>query len=275
MAKIQIGCQTYTWQMSGALYLDKLEHIMSIAAGAGFAGMEPEVQFLRQFYDPVKMAELLDEHQLQLAAVCLVEDWQRDKETDLERDNADKLIDFLKHFPDTMLALCQMPGSDRSNLKERQINLLACVRDIARRAFDQGIQSSYHPNSPAGSIYRTAEDYDILLNGLDGSVTGWAPDVGHIANGEMDPLQKIKEYRSLVRHVHFKDMHGERTWAQMGKGTINFTGITEFLVETDYDGWIIVEDECPRAVSEPDLVTIEDGAMIRKKLAPIAEQNGS
>ena len=275
MAKIQIGCQTYAWQMSGELYLDKLQHIMNVVFNAGFAGIEPEVQFLRQFYDPVKMAEVLDEHQLKLAAICLVEDWRSSKETDVERVSADKLIDFLKHFPETMMALCQMPGSDRSDLQERQINLLECVRDIARRAFDQGVHSSYHPNSPAGSIYRTDEDYDILLNGLDGSVTGWAPDVGHIANGGMDPLQKIREYRSLVRHVHFKDMHGDRTWTQMGQGVVDFTGITAFLVETNYDGWIIVEDECPRAVSEPDLVTLEDGVIIREKLAPIVEQHGS
>jgi inosose dehydratase len=267
MAKIQIGCQTYTWQMSGERYLDKLQHIVNVASTAGFAGLEPEVQFLREFYDPVKMAELLDEHQIKLAAVCLVEDWLSGKETEPERVNADQLIDFLKHFPDTMLALCQMPGSDRSNLKERQANLLACVNDIARRAFDQGVSSSYHPNSPAGSIYRTAEDYDILLNGLDASVTGWAPDVGHIANGAMDPLQKIKEYRSLVRHVHFKDMYGDRTWAQMGKGTIDFAAITSFLRDTAFDGWLIVEDECKKAVTAPDVVTREDGAFMEDKIA--------
>ena len=44
-------------------------------------------------------------------------------------------------------------------------------------------------------------DYDIILNGLDSSVTGWTPDVGHIRNGEMDVLSKMKEFSSLINHI--------------------------------------------------------------------------
>ena len=269
MEKIRIGCQTYTWQMSGEKYLDKLEHIIRIAAQAEYVGLEPETQFLGRLWEPALMQETLAANGLELAALTLVEDWLHPQETDAERAHADKTIAFLQSFPGTMLAIVQMPGEDRSNLRERQENLLQCVNAIAARAHKQGIVCAYHPNSPTGSVVRTEEDYAFFLNGLDLSVIGYAPDVGHIAAGGMDPLEIIKQYRSMVNHVHYKDMAADGEWTAMGDGVIDFPGITTYLRDSGYTGWIIIEDECPRAVDEPDEVTLEDGVYARDQLLPI------
>lgn len=273
MNQVRLGCQTYTWQMSGDKYLNKLSHIMGIASQAGYAGVEPEVQFLSELFDPAKMTEVLKTHSIELAAVCLVEDWANSEETEHERANADQLIKFLKHYPDTLLALCQMPGANRDNLDERQRNLLSCVNTLARHAADAGIKCGYHPNSPQGSIFRTPGDYEILLNGLNSSIIGWIPDVGHIAKGSMDPLEKMKEYRQLICHVHYKDMLLDGQWSAMGEGCIDFVAITQMLQDTGFNGWIIMEDECEPAVSDPDGITLRDGIYIKEKLAPIVNAN--
>ena len=269
MGNIRIGCQTYTWQMSGAKYLDKLEHIIQIASRAGFVGLEPETQFLGRLWDAGLMKEVLAANHIELAALTLVEDRLHPKETGEERAHADQTIEFLKRFPAAVLAIVQMPGKDRADLRERQENLLKCVNAIANRAHDQGITCTYHPNSPGGSVVRTAEDYEFFLNGLDQPVIGYAPDVGHIAKGGMDPLTVIKQYRSLVNHVHYKDMNSDGVWAAMGDGKIDFVGITAYLRDTGYKGWLIIEDECPRAVDEPDAVTMEDGVYVKKHLLPM------
>lgn len=269
MGSIRIGCQTYTWQMSGKKYLDQLDHIIQIASRAEYVGLEPETQFLGQLRDPSLMKDVLDANHIELAALTLVEDWLHPQETDEERAHADQTIEFLKSFPATVLAVVQMPGKDRAHLRERQENLLKCVNSIAKRANDQGITCTYHPNSPGGSVVRTAEDYAFFLNGLDQPVIGYAPDVGHIAKGGMDPLAVIKQYRTMVNHVHYKDLNTEGVWAAMGDGTIDFVGITTYLRDSGYEGWLIVEDECPRAVDEPDEVTLEDGVYVKNYLLPI------
>jgi inosose dehydratase len=269
MGNIRIGCQTYTWQMSGEKYLDKLEHIMAMASRAEFIGLEPETQFLGRLWDPGLMKEALAANNLELAALTLVEDWLLPEETPEERARADQTIEFLRSFPETLLALVQMPGEDRSNLRERQENLLKCVNTIAKRAHDHGITCTYHPNSPGGSVVRTAEDYDFFLNRLDQSVIGYAPDVGHIAKGGMDPLAIIRQYRPMVNHVHYKDMDSGGVWAAMGAGIIDFVGITSYLRDSGYAGWVIIEDECPRAVDEPDEVALEDGVYVKNRLLPL------
>lgn len=269
MANIKLGCETYTWQMPGEQYKGKLEHIMDICAQAGFAGIEPETSFNQHLSDPVLMKEALDKYGLELAVLCLVEDWLHPKETAAEYAHANQWIDFLGHFPDTLLLLVQMPGQDRSELETRQKNMLSCVNAIARRAADKNIACSYHPNSPEGSIFRIASDYEVLLNGLNAEVIGYTPDVGHIAKGGMEPLEIIKKYRSQVNCVHYKDMYKDGRWAATGAGAIDFKGITEYLVESQYEGWIIMEDECDEAITDPDGLTLRDSAYIKEVIQPL------
>ena len=269
MSNIKLGCETYTWQMPGEQYKGKLEHIMDVSARAGFVGIEPDTSFLQHLSDPARMQEALQHYGLELAVLCLALDWRTPRETEAERAQADQWIAFLQHFPDTLFLLVQLPGQDRSDLQERQQNLLTCVNQVARRAADQGLVCSYHPNSPSGSVYRTEEDYKILLNGLDSEVIKYTPDVGHMAKGGMDPLAIIRQYRELVNCVHYKDMFDDGRWAPMGEGIIDFTGITQELIDTEFEGWIIVEDECDQAITDPDRVALDDGVYNEKVLRPM------
>ena len=272
MVNIRIGCETYTWQMPGEQYKGKLEHIMQICQEAGFHGIEPESSFLQHLSDPVLMLEELQKYQMELAVLCVVEDWLNPRETSEERKRADDWIRFLAHFPDTILLLVQMPQSNRDNLARRQQNCISCVNDFARRAADKGIICSKHPNSPMGSVFRTQEDYKIMMEGLDEDVIGYCPDVGHIAKGDMDPLEIMKTYRSQVNLVHYKDMHEDGQWAPTGKGTIDFRGITQYLIDSDYTGWIIMEDECDECITNPDGVTLKDGIYIDEVIRPMISQ---
>lgn len=269
MANIKLGCETYTWQMPGEQYKGKLDHIMDICAKSGFTGIEPETSFIQHLSDPVLMKETLDKYNMELAVLCLVEDWLQPTETEAERASANSWIDFLAHFPDTLLLLVQMPGADRSNLVVRQQNMLSCVNAVARRAAEKGIECSYHPNSPGGSVFRIASDYEVLINGLDAEVIGYTPDVGHIAKGGMDPLEIIKKYWSTVNCMHFKDMYKDGRWAATGEGDIDFVPITQYMVDQNYEGWIIMEDECDEAITNPDGLTLRDRIYIDDVIRPI------
>lgn len=275
MGKIRLANETYTWQMPGEQYKGKLEHIMEVTARAGYKGIEPEASFLQHLSDPALMKAALDKYGLELAVFVYVEDWRHPKETDDERKRADAWLDFMVHFPEAIFLPVQMPGKDREHLQERQQNLLSCVNTLARRAADRGIKCSYHPNSPMGSVFRTEEDYKILLNGLDSKVINYTPDVGHIAKAGMDPLAIIKEYHELVDCVHYKDMYADGRWAQMGEGIIDFVGITNYLVSIDFEGWIVVEDECDLAITDPDSVAMADGVYNKRVLEPLISHHSN
>jgi inosose dehydratase len=243
MSSIKLACETYTWQMPGEQYKGRLEHIMEVAARAGFKGIEPDSSFLHHLSDPVLMKRALNKFELELSVFCYVENW--------------------------LQPVVQMPGKDRQHLQERQQNLLSCVNEIARRAAGKGITCSYHPNSPMGSVYRTEEDYKILLNGLDSSVIKYTPDVGHIAKAGMNPLAIVREYAELINCIHYKDMFADGRWAPMGEGIIDFMEMTNYLQSIAFSGWIVVEDECDKAITDPDSVAMEDGLYNKRVLEPL------
>ncbi len=265
----RFGAEAYTWFMNnnGLTHANRQGHIIEITAQAGFAGIEPIFNWMGDLPDADSLAQKLNQHHIALAAIALALDWNGPDETAHERYEADRAIALLKQFPGALLCTVQKP-TGRHDLKTRRQNLVRIVNRVSHRAAEQGVPCSFHPNSPHSSITRTEEDYRVILESLDTAVTGWTPDVGHLINGGMDPLTKMKEYASLINLVHYKDWHGEPEFALLGQGNVDFVGITDWLIERQYSGWIICEDEGPEAMNDPDGVTLHDGRWVYETLLP-------
>jgi inosose dehydratase len=267
--QFRFGAEVYTWFMhnNGDTYQGQLTHMINMVAKAGFQGIEPIHFWMGDLSDPARLSDSLNEAGIKLAAIALALDWNGPDETDTERDEADRTIALLKYFPDALLCMVQKP-TGRHDLITRRQHLINIVNSISRRAAEQGLQCSFHPNSPNQSITRTPEDYAVILESLDAQATGWTPDVGHLINGGMDPLRMMKVYKALINHVHFKDWDGEPEFTLMGKGTVDFISITNWLNEIAFNGWIICEDEGKEALENPDAVTLHDGHWIHATLLP-------
>lgn len=270
MGAIRYGCQFYTWQMSGEKYVGKMPHILDVVRQSGFAGIEPDIAMMGPYLNSSDlMKELLEKEGLQLGALCLVCDWRGPEENEEERQRADNLLDYMKAFPGTHLMLCQMPGDDRSDLKERQQNGIACVNAIAKRAAGRGIISSVHPNSPEGSVFRTEDDYKVMVDGIDTKVIGYCPDSGHIVNGGMDVYAIFETYMPLIKHVHLKDIDAAGEWAAMGEGITDFPRLMKMLQDAAYDGWVMIEEESANAEADPDGATLANGKYLAETLLPL------
>ena len=212
MSKIQFGSEVYTWFMQGTGkgYDNKLDHMISVAAAAGFTGIEPMVleisesalgcgkYWLGDFCDAGRLKDALDAHNMKLAGLALVCAWDGETETPAERAAADFTIDLLKKFPGAMLGTVTLPSGRKNDLQRRRLNVARNVNNVSARATDAGLKCSYHPNSPPASIVRTQEDYDVVLSSLDPKVTGWTPDVGHIIRGGMDVIATLNKWQHLV-----------------------------------------------------------------------------
>jgi inosose dehydratase len=272
--RFRFGNECYTWFMkdAGAAHANRLAHMIEVTARAGLTGIEPIHFWMGDLADPARLADALQTHGVELAAIALVLPWNESRETDDERQQADQVIDLLARFPGAMLCTVQLPTS-RDDLVVRRRSLVANVNAVSRRAAERGVPGTFHPNSPPTSINRTLEDYEAILEALDPNATGWTPDVGHIANAGMNPLEVMKRWQPLINHVHFKDWDGQPEFALMGSGKIDFLAICRWLASWDYSGWIICEDEAEAAIDDPDGVTLHDGRWIRDTLLPALNQS--
>lgn len=265
----RFGSEVYTWYMAGngITHQGRLGHMIEIIAKAGFTGIQPIFTWMGDLVNPDLLADKLNEQGIELAGLALALEWNGKQETENERKIADNAIALLERFPKAVLNTVQIP-TGRHDLIDRQKSLVNIVNEVSQRAHNKGITCSYHPNSPHSSIIRTSDDYKAVLENLNENVTGWTPDVGHIINGGMDPLAKMKEYQSLINHVHYKDWNGTPEWTIMGKGKVELLAITQWLKDIKYAGWIICEDEGQEALEDPDFVTLHDGNWIKNDLIP-------
>jgi len=267
--RIRFACQTYSWQLNVDTYRGRLTDMLRVTAQAGFAGFEPELVMLGEDWRREKLRAALDEHGVSLAALCLVEPWREPVETDAERADADRVIHAVAGIPGAIINLCQFPGGDRHDLRERQLNALRCLDAVSRRAEDAGVHCTFHPNSPSGSVFRTREDYDLLLESLADRI-GYTPDLGHIAQGGMDPLTIVSTYRERVDHLHIKDVYVDGRWAPTGNGVIDIQGVVGYLAQTGYRGWITMEDESAEAEHDPDKAVLRNGRFVDEMLGTIS-----
>ena len=265
---IRFSCQTYAWQMSGTTYTGQLPRFVEVASGAGFAGLEAEPFMLGDYSDIARAHAVIDPSDLELSSVAFVAGPRSARETDEERGAADHFIRFVSSFPGALLLLVQAPGPDREDLRERQQNAIACVSAITERAAAAGVRTSFHANSPAGSVFRTREDYEILLDGLLRR--------NRLHTGRRAPGQR--RHGPAGCHPHVSQPRGPhppqgllagRRLATHRRGSVDFPGIVTYLRDTGYGGWIVVEDESDEAITDPDAVTRAAGAYVRSVLEPV------
>jgi inosose dehydratase len=144
----------------------------------------------------------------------------------------------------------------------------AGVEDIARAVRDEvGLRSVFHHH--CATFVETPGEIESLMKRTDPDLVGLCLDTGHATYGGGSPADLLKQFRERIWHVHFKDCdprvaaqaraekwdyqtalrHG--LFCELGKGSVDFASLLWNLENTDYDGWIVVEQDVLPAMGAP------------------------
>lgn len=267
---MKFGCQGSTWVLDYDIEANIMDKIMDDVKQGGFTGLDMQVALLGRYKnDPAQFKEQLDKRGLKLAALTLPHEFNGGKSSEKERELQSYYFDYIKHFPEAILNIPSRVGPNRDNLLHRQKEIIKGANELGKRAYENGIVTSFHPISYKTSYWRFKEDYDVLFDGLDPKYMGYTPDVGHIIFGGMNPVEIIKEALPLIKHVHFKDASKNQEWMKMGDGDIDIPQCVQVLNSNGYEGWLIVEEETPEAQTQTTETIVEIGKYVEKHLHPI------
>ena len=132
-------------------------------------------------------------------------------------------------------------------------NNLERIKDAAAA---QGVTAVLHPH--VGTMVETEADVMQVLNG---SSIKFCLDTGHMIIGGTDPVAFAKNHADRVAHSHLKDVNlavadrvqsGEITYYQgilegmyvpLGTGDVDVRSIVRSLIQADYDGWFVLEQD--------------------------------
>ena len=156
-------------------------------------------------------------------------------------------------------------------------------RDIARMGHeDYGLTVSIHPHA-AGFIDFEAE-VERLLADVDPAILKVCLDTGHSHYAGFDPVAFMARHMERIAYVHFKDIDpavkadvvakrtgfydacGQGIFCNLGKGITDFRAVRKLLLDSGYEGWCTVEQDCdPAGATSP----IDDARANRAYLSSI------
>ena len=91
---------------------------------------------------------------------------------------------------------------------------------------------------------------------------------GHFQKSGDQCFQYLKEF-SVKNPADYSP--GQELTVEMFKrgDRVDIVGTTNYLKETGYEGWIVMEDECDEAITDPDGLTLRDGIYIDQQIRPL------
>ena len=150
------------------------------------------------------------------------------------------------------------------------------VREIAQAVRDEtGLPVLFHHHT-AGYVETPAE-IDRLLDNTDPALLNLVFDTGHFvfgsgpnspyAGGQIVPA--LEHYGERISYIHFKDCDPQiaarsraENWdyikslysgvfCELGKGTVDFPGVVDWLKKRNYTGWVLVEQDVLPGMGTP------------------------
>lgn len=171
--------------------------------------------------------------------------------------------------------------------------LAACWEHVARAIEPHGIRLALHVDFL--SALRLDDGIERLLAATDPGLVWLAVDTAELAIAGIDPVEFITAHAARVGHVHLKDArerveldealtaHAEHVIVRAGgsreierwffepgdhRGLVDSEAVVAALVDSGYDGWVIVEtDQSPHPAESVML----SGWQVQKKLYPLTQ----
>lgn len=141
------------------------------------------------------------------------------------------------------------------------------LNELGRIASDYDLHLVYHHHMGTG--VQTLAEIDRLMAMTDPSYVHLLYDTGHIFVSDNDYMTLLRKHRNRIKHVHFKDVRlisleeckrNNLSFLQAflkgmftvpGDGCIDFKEVYNYLLKTNYNGWIVIEAEQDPAIAHP------------------------
>ena len=163
-----------------------------------------------------------------------------------------------QHYPTPYMTIMDWGHDERDytaghsykapRLTEAQWNtMITHIKGICKKAAEYGVRPVIHPH--AGGYIEFADEIDGIIRDIPYELAGLCLDTGHLYYSGMYPVEWLKKYASRLDYVHFKDVDetvylevlgmkirffeacGKGAMCPIGKGTLDYPGIKEALLE--------------------------------------------
>jgi sugar phosphate isomerase/epimerase len=185
---------------------------------------------------PSEVRALLDETGLQPASTHV--------NLDLIENDLVRALDAAATIGCPYVVLSGLPQNRRTPQDLRDLTPL--LNEVGRQCQTRGIRFGYHNHD--WEFAGTSGSYllDILLDGTDPELVALELDVYWAAYAGVDPIAYIRQRAGRVPLLHAKDLAQDRSFTEVGDGTLDMPAIFGAARQDGGAAWYIVENDQPR-----------------------------
>jgi sugar phosphate isomerase/epimerase len=167
-----------------------------------------------------------------------------------DRDRYEGILDFMEAVSCRILT-CLSAHRERTTLEEEA----AWVEAIAALARERGILTCYHPRTMG--VTRTFAEACTFYERTDPELVFACLETGHSTKDFDDlPLKErstayVDAFGDRIRLVEAKDWNAQTDLnTPAGEGEVDWHGVRDRLVEHNYDGWVLAEQNSHEELSK-------------------------
>jgi inosose dehydratase len=237
--RLKVGHTGITWGFAPA----DAERAIADVGRLGFHGYESFGDVLEAWEKNGGLKRVLDANQLPLrSAYCPVNltDPSRRKE------QIDTLVRWSKliRAAGGSVAVIGPNNVRRAEYRfaDHKANIVAALNDMAKAVADIGVVAALHQHT--GTCVETREETYAVMEAVDTRHVKFGPDVGQLQKGGSDPVKVVKDFLSVIHHVHMKDFDGGPHYlgyCPLGLGKVDIAGVSTLLESSGNDLMIMCE----------------------------------
>ena len=270
---IKIGNAPCSW---GVEFADDARNpdwrrVLKENAGAGFTGIElGPVGYMPE--EPTILAEALSEFNQELIGGVIFRAFHDPDAWDDVLDGSIRTCKALAAHGATRLVIIdsisprRAPTAGRAAEAEQMDTAeWTAFRDriatIAKMGAEEyGLSVGIHAH--AAGFIDFEHELERLLSEVDENTLGLCVDTGHHSYAGFEHVVFMKKHISRINYMHFKDINpkvkknvianrtgfydacGQGIFCNLGDGDVNFPSVRQLLLDSGFDGWCTVEQDC-------------------------------
>ena len=257
--RLKCGHTGITWGFAPA----DAEKAIADVASLGFHGYESFGNVLEAWEAKGGLDKILETNKLPLrSAYCPLNLTDATKRKD-EVEKAVRWGTLIKKCGGSVAVIgpnnVQRPGYDFAASKA---DIVTSLNEISKALDGIGVVGVLHQHT--GTCVETREETYAVMEAVDTKFVKFGPDVGQLQKGGSDPVKVVKDFLSVVRHVHMKDFDGGQHYlgyCPLGQGKVDIAGLCDLLEGSGNDLMIMAELDPSKGMPVPAL----DAARINKQ----------
>ncbi|MBI2191816.1 MAG: TIM barrel protein [Planctomycetes bacterium] len=242
MANWPVGTQLYvfmqTYGKEGRKLEDNVDDTLGQIARAGYSGFEAFLGLLDTREKAAALRPLLEKHRLRMPSCYAGGSF-------LTLGDAEKSISTILRGAEIaaglgVSAINNNPSPIGRDKTDGEIRVqCANLNRLGAELKKLGMKLHVHNHDP--EIRNGAKEFRASFQQTDPDLVGLCVDTHWIYRGGMDPLALMKECGPRIQSLHIRNSVDGVWTEKLGDGDVDYRPIQNFLGETGYRGWLLVE----------------------------------